>query len=121
MSKHFRLFKGQQNEIVNLTPKKYQISTIAINSFLDITFKIHDAIQKVLNKLYAQFCRKILNFKGAAMVQPPSSAGFFIKPLYEFVKLVFVKVFVKGNINSLINILLDHSVLNVYMYYDMNS
>ena len=117
MSKHFRLFKGQQNEIVNLTPKKNQISTITINSFLDITFKIHDAIQKVLNKLYAQFCRKILNFKGAAMVQPPSSAGFFIKPLYEFVKLVFVK----GNINSLINILLDHSVLNVYMYYDMNS
>ena len=52
-----------------------------INRFLDITFKIHDGIQKVLNKLYVQFWEKILNFEGAVMVQP-SGAFFFINPVY---------------------------------------
>ena len=46
------------------------------DSFIDITFEIHDSNQKVLNTLYVQFCEKILNFEGAVMVQP--SGTFFV-------------------------------------------
>ena len=52
------------------------------NSFFYITFKIQDGMQKVLDKSYVQFCWKILNFKGAAMVQP-CGAVFFIHPVFQ--------------------------------------
>ena len=33
------------------------------DSFIDITFEIHNSNQKVLKTLYVQFCEKIFNFE----------------------------------------------------------
>ena len=51
------------------------------DSIIDITFKIHDSNQKVLNTLYVQFCEDILDFERAFMVQP-SGKFFFRHPVY---------------------------------------
>ena len=59
-------------------------------SFIYITFKIHDGNQKVLTKMYVQFCEKILSFEGAVMVQT-SGACFMAHPV-SYTCICLVKI-----------------------------
>ena len=68
---------------------------IVFFSLIDITLKIHDENQKVLEKLYVQFREQILTFEGAVMVQT-SGAFYMGHPVYSiyFLKMRVSSIYV---------------------------